>query len=81
MVTTTIKIHGETKTELDRLRESRSESYDDIIRKVVYIARTCRKDPELSKETVLAIEAARERIRRGHYLTEAEAKRRLGLCK
>ena len=81
MVATTIKIHGETKAALDRLRESRGESYDDIIRKVVSIVRTCRKDPELSRDAVMGIEAARERIRKGRYLTEAEAQRRLGLCR
>lgn len=76
---TTIKIHEDTKQELDTFREYRNESYDEVIRKVVFIARTCKTEPELSKETIEAIEKARERIKRGTFLTEAEARKRLGL--
>ena len=46
---------------------------------MVFIAKTCEKDPKLSKETMKAIEKARERIKKGKFLTEAEAKKRLGL--
>ena len=76
---TTIKIHGDTKQELDTFREYKNESYDEVIRKVVFIAKTCKTEPELSKETMDSIEKARERIKRGKFLTEAEARKRLGL--
>ena len=76
---TTIKIHKDTKQELDTFREYRNESYDEVIRKVVFIAKTCKTEPELSKETIEAIEKARERIKRGKFLTGAEARKRLGL--
>ena len=76
---TTIKIHEDTKQELDTFREYKNESYNDVIRKVVFIAKTCKTEPELSKETIEAIEKARERIKRGKFLTEAEARKRLGL--
>ncbi|MBI2111934.1 hypothetical protein HYT52_00155 [Candidatus Woesearchaeota archaeon] len=76
---TTIKIHEDTKQELDTFREYRNESYDEVIRKVVFIAKTCKTEPELSQETIRAIEKARERIKRGKFLTEAEARKRLGL--
>ena len=76
---TTIKIHADTKQELDTFREYRNESYDEVIQKVVFIAKTCKTEPELSKETIEAIEKARERIKRGKFLTEAEARKRLGL--
>ena len=79
MNATTIKIHEKTKHELDQFREYGGESYDEVIKKVVFIAKTCEKDPELSKETIKAIEKARERIKKGKFLTEAEAKKRLGL--
>lgn len=79
MSETTIKVHGETKTELDTFREYKNESYDEVIRKVMYIAKNVKNKPELSKETVEAIEKARERIRKGRFLTEAEARKRLGL--
>lgn len=76
---TTIKIRKETKSELDKFRESKSESYDDVLKKVMFIAKNTVSEPKLSQRTMLAIEAARERIRQGNFLTEAEAKRRLGL--
>lgn len=79
MDSTTIKIHEDTKYQLDRFREYRNESYDEVIKKMIFIAKTCKKQPELSKETVEAIERARERIKRGRFVTEAEAKKRLGL--
>lgn len=77
--TTTIKIHDNTKLELDHFREYGNESYDEVIKKVVFIAKTCKTEPELSQETIFAIEKARERIKRGKFLTEAEARKRLGL--
>lgn len=77
--TTTIKIHKETKAEIDQFREYKNESYDEVLKKLIYIVKNIRKKPELSKETIKAIEQARERIKKGHFVTEEEAKRRLGL--
>jgi predicted transcriptional regulator len=77
MEATTIKIHQDTKLELDKFREYRNESYDEVIRKVIYIAKEC--DKELSKDTIKAIERARERMKQGKYVTAEELKRRLGL--
>lgn len=79
MNATTIKLHGATKSQLDKFREYENESYDEVIRKIIYIAKTCKTEPHLSREAVKAIEKARERIIRGNFLTEAEAKKRLGL--
>ncbi len=79
MTATTIKVHGNTKNQLDQFREYKNESYDEVIKKVMFIAKTSEKEPELSKETIKAIEKARERIKKGKFLTEAEAKKRLGL--
>ncbi len=79
MRATTIKIHESTKTQLDQFREYKNESYDEVIMKMVFIVKTFKKSPELSKETVKAIEKARERIRQGSFLSESEARSRLGL--
>jgi predicted transcriptional regulator len=78
MDATTIKIHEDTKSRLDTFREYKHESYDEVIKKVIYIVNTCKKNPELSKETIKAIEAARERIKKGKFLSEEEAVKRLG---
>ncbi|MEE8358958.1 MAG: hypothetical protein V3R82_06070 [Candidatus Hydrothermarchaeales archaeon] len=79
MSTTTIKIYEDTKHQLDLFREYKNESYDEVIKKVLFIAEKCKTEPELSKETINAIDKARERIRKGSFLTEAEAKKRLGI--
>lgn len=79
METTTIKLQVSTKTALDTWREHKNESYDDVIKKVVFIAKTAKTNPKLSKETIEAIERARKRIKQGEYYTEEEAKSRLGL--
>ncbi len=79
MEATTIKLQSETKHSLDQFRESKNESYDEVLKKLIFIAKVAKNKPELSQETVLAIEAARERIKRGKFLTEDEARRRLGL--
>jgi predicted transcriptional regulator len=78
MTSTTIKVQVETKNKLDLFREYKNESYDEVISKLVYIAKNAKENPELSKETILAIEKARERIKKGHYLTEEQAAKRLG---
>ena len=79
MFATTIKIHEDTKKQLDQFREYKNESYDEVIKKMVFIAKSCKKEPELSRETIEAIEKARARIKKGKFLTETEAKKRLGL--
>ena len=76
---TTIKIHKDTKRDIDGFREYKNESYDEIIRKLLYIIKSIKKDPELSKEAIQAIEDARKRMSKGHYYTEKEAKKILGL--
>jgi len=79
MSATTIKIHKETKAEIDQFREYKNESYDEVLKKLIYIVKKIKKEPKLSKETLIAIEAARKRIKKGHFVTEEEAKKRLGL--
>ena len=79
MTATTIKINKETKAEIDKYREYKNESYDELLRKILYIIKSIKKDPDLSKEAIEAIEAARKRMDKGHYYTEEEAKKILGL--
>lgn len=78
MDTTTIKIHEGTKHALDTFREYRNESYDEVIKKIIYILKKAKTRPEFSKETIEHIEKARKRIRSGNFMTEEEAKKRLG---
>ena len=75
----TIKIQTDTKSQIDQFREYKNESYDEVIKKLIFIVKNLKREPELSKETIEAIEAARKRIKKGHFITEEEARRRLGL--
>ena len=43
---TTIKLEKETKTRLERLREHRRETYDDILKKMLGILNLARSEPE-----------------------------------
>ena len=79
MDSTTIKLHQNTKAELDKFMEYKNESYEEVIQNVLFIAKKAAKEPELSKEALEAIEKARERIKKGNFITGAEAKKRLGL--
>ena len=78
MNNTTVKIYEDTKNQLDQFREYKNESYDEVIKKVIFIAKTSKTEPKLSRETIEAIEKARERIKKGNFLTEKEARKRLG---
>jgi hypothetical protein len=78
-VVTTIKLKEKTRKELDTFREYKNETYDEITRKILYIAKNIGKNSQLSEKTVKEIEEARERIRKGSFYTEKEVKEILGL--
>ena len=59
--------------------EYRNESYDEVVAKLIGIVENVKKAPELSQEAVENIERARKRIKAGNFVTESEARRRLGL--
>jgi len=76
---TTIKLNKKTKFELDSFRQYKNESYNELIRKLIFVAKMCEKEPKLSQKTVQEIKEAREKIKRGEFYTEEEAKKILGL--
>lgn len=76
---TTIRLDAVTKTELDGFKQYKSESYDELVRKLIYLAKMCEKEPKLSQKVILEIKEARERIKKGEFYTEEEAKKILGL--
>lgn len=42
---TTIKLFKETKQRLDKLKEYERESYDQVLRKILYVLNVCRRNP------------------------------------
>ncbi len=79
MEATTIKLQQDTKHSLDQFREYKNESYDEVLKKLIFIATNTKNKPKLSREVINAIENARARIKKGKFLTEKEARKRLGL--
>ena len=70
---TTMKVLEETKIRLERLREHKRESYDDILRKILYVLNISREDPEKARKTL-------ERINDLHIeMLEEEEKQRENL--
>lgn len=59
---TTIKLLSETKTRIEKLRENKRESYDDILRKILYVLNVARDDPEKAKRVLERIDDLRKRM-------------------
>ncbi len=59
---TTIKLAEETKKRLEKLREHKGESYDDILRKILFVLNTARDDPGRAKGILERIDEIRKRI-------------------
>ncbi|MBD3253072.1 hypothetical protein GF386_05035 [Candidatus Pacearchaeota archaeon] len=76
---TTIRLNPRTKAELDNFRQYKNESYDELVRKLIYLAKMCEKKPGLSQKTIKEIKEARENVKKGEFYTEEEAKKILGL--
>lgn len=62
MKITTIKLQEETKARLDKLRENRNESYDDILRKILYVLNTTRDEPMKAKSILERVSELRQRM-------------------
>jgi len=59
---TTLKLLDETKDRIEKLREHKRESYDDILRKILYVLNVVREDPERSKKILVRIDELRRRM-------------------
>lgn len=59
---TTIKIKKETKGRIEKLREHKRETYDDILRKILYVLNTTRDDPDKARKVLVKIDELRKRM-------------------
>jgi predicted transcriptional regulator len=59
---TTIKLDKETKERLEKLREHKRESYDELIRKILYVLSLAKTEPEKARITLSRIDENRERM-------------------
>jgi hypothetical protein len=53
---TTIKIEKTTKSRVDKLKEDRRESYNNLIKKMLYILNAVRKNPDSAKRILSDID-------------------------
>jgi hypothetical protein len=54
---TTVKISTETKDRLNKLKEYSKESYDEILKKILFVLNTCRKNPEKAQRMLFGIDS------------------------
>ena len=59
---TTIKLLEETKLRIEKLREHKGESYDDILRKILYVLNIARDDPDKARRVLERISELRTRM-------------------
>jgi hypothetical protein len=59
---TTIKLLEETKLRIEKLREHKRESYDDILKKILYILNKARESPESAKKILERISELRGKM-------------------
>ena len=62
MEITTIKIQKETKERLDKLKENKGETYDDLIKKMLWLLNTTKVQPEKARAVLRKIDETRARI-------------------
>jgi hypothetical protein len=60
MAITTIKLHKETKERIDKLKDGHNESYDDLLKKILYILNNTRENPEKGKLILEQVETRRQ---------------------
>jgi len=58
---TTIKLLEETKLRIEKLREHKRESYDDVLRKILYVLNVARDDPEKARRILEKIDEIKKR--------------------
>lgn len=75
MATTTVRISMQVKKKLEKLKIFERESYEDVIERLINIAR----EEPLSDEEIRQIEESLEDIKKGHVLSLKEAERWWGV--
>ena len=54
--TTTIKLSNETKQRLDKLKEHDRETYEQILRKILFVLNMAKKQPEKAQKILNKID-------------------------
>jgi len=59
---TTIKLLEETKLRIEKLREHKRESYEEILKKILYVLNVARDEPEKARRILERISELRNRM-------------------
>jgi len=62
MQITTIKLKKETKQRIEKLREHKRETYDELIRKMLYVLSTVKIEPYKAQEILNKIDELRKKM-------------------
>ena len=76
MHTSSLRVHPETKTRLERLKVHPRESYDKVIDRLID---SYHDDDPLSEEEIEGIEEALRDLKEGRFYTHEQVKKKLGL--
>jgi hypothetical protein len=61
MSITTIKLQKETKYRIEKLKEHKRETYEDLLRKMLGILNITKRDPEKARSIIEKIDETRAR--------------------
>jgi hypothetical protein len=76
---TTIHVSSSTREKLAKLKASTRETYDDLIQKLMALVPEGDEEGRYGPAFRLGLLRARLDIKKGHVVSQEEAKRRLGL--
>jgi len=62
MSITTIKVYQKTKINLERFKEHKRESYDEVLKKLLYVITLLKENPELGRKMLEEIESTKRKL-------------------
>jgi len=60
---TTIKIHKETKERLDKLKENDRETYEEVLKKILFILNTSKTNPQRARSLMRRIDSSQKNVK------------------
>lgn len=61
---TTIKIHKETKERLDKLKENSRETYEEVLKKILFILNTSKTNPQRARSLMRRIDSSKKNTKK-----------------
>lgn len=72
---TTIKLRRETKNRLDRLKEYKRETYEEVLKKILFILNVSKKNPEKATRLLRKLDSVvRSRQEQQENIEQEESK-------